>query len=419
MKRGDCAPAVGIGFGGLRFGGWGLAVAAALALTSSPLLAQAAKAPAGAPASASAATAPGPTTAPGGNPINSPQAAATSAAAPGTAAPQATAAEPAVNAKPAPGAGSYTPMKPTPGKGMPIDGAYGFQTQYSPIGDYGLWMHDAVLLPIIVAIALLVLLLLLWVIVRFRRGANPVPSKTTHNTLVEVIWTLVPVLILVGIAVPSISLLAKQYKPAPAKALTVKATGYQWYWGYTYPDNGGFEVISNMLPEEEALKRGEPPHLGADNRMVVPAGEPIRLQTTGADVIHSFAVPSLWFKLDAVPGRINEKVLFIKEPGVYYGQCSELCGARHGYMPIVVEALPRAQFESWVLKQGGTIVPPKKTPAGEIIPETAPAAAPSQQPESAIPGAPGAGAAPSPIPATSAEGPKAAAPASPAAAPKA
>jgi cytochrome c oxidase subunit 2 len=205
----------------------------------------------------------------------------------------------------------------------------------------------------IVPITLLVLALLGYVILKFRASVNPTPSRTSHNTLIEVIWTLVPVLILVGIAIPSIQLLAKQYTPPPAKALTIKATGYQWYWGYTYPDNGGFEVISNMLPEADAKKRGEPPHLGADFRMVVPAGEPIRLQTTGADVIHAFAVPSLWFKLDAVPGRINEKVLFIEKPGVYYGQCSELCGARHAYMPIVVEALPRDKFNAWVLTQAG------------------------------------------------------------------
>jgi len=252
-------------------------------------------------------------------------------------------------------AGGYVPMKPTPGKGMPVDGAIWFQDQYSPIGEYGLWMHDVILMPIITVISLFVLLLLLWVMARYRRGKNPNPSKTSHNTLIEVIWTGVPVLILLGIAVPSIDLLAKQYKSPPEDALTVKVNGYQWYWGYEYPDNGDFEVISNMLDEEEALKRGEPPHLGVDNRMVVPVGVPIRIQTIGKDVIHSFAVPSLWFKLDAVPGRINEKTMLIEEPGVYYGQCSELCGARHGYMPIAVEALPKDKFEAWVLEQGGEV----------------------------------------------------------------
>lgn len=266
---------------------------------------------------------------------------------------------------------SYTPMAPTPGKGMPVDKGIDFQDQYSELGEYAHWLDTGVLLPIIVAISLLVLGLLLWIIVRYRAAANPVPSRVTHNTTIEVIWTLVPVLILVGVAVPSIDLLAKQYKPAPADAVTVKVTGYQWYWGYTYPDNGDFEVVSNMLTEEDAIKRGEPFQLAVDNRMVVPAGEPIRLITTASDVIHSFSVPSLWFKMDAVPGRSNEKMLIIKEPGVYYGQCSELCGARHGFMPIAVEALPRAKFDAWVRAQGGTV----KGDEVAAAPAAAPAAA--------------------------------------------
>ncbi|MDP3549464.1 MAG: cytochrome c oxidase subunit II [Novosphingobium sp.] len=274
-------------------------------------------------------------------------------------------------------AGSYTPMAPTPGKGMPVDKGWTFQDQYSPTGEEALFMHDVILMPVIVAISVLVLILLVVVAAKFNKRANPVASKTSHNTLIEVVWTLVPVLILVVIAVPSIRLLAHQYDPAPKGAVTVKVTGYQWYWGYTYPDNGGFEVISNMLPDEEALKRGEPAQLAVDNRMVVPAGEPIRIQTIGSDVIHAFAVPSLWFKLDAVPGRINEKVLMIKEPGVYYGQCSELCGARHGYMPIAVEALPRDKFEAWVKTQPGGTVGPAEAAAPAVVPAAAPAEAPA------------------------------------------
>lgn len=304
--------------------------------------------------------------------------AAPAPAAPVAAAPAADAAAPAAAASAAPAdKGSYTPMKPTEGKGQPVAKGMTFQDQYSPNGQEALAMHDYLLMPVITVIALFVLLLLLLVMVRFNRRANPVASKTSHNTTIEIIWTVIPVLILVVIAVPSIRLLAHQYAPAPKGALTVKATGYQWYWGYTYPDNGGFEVISNILPDAEAIKRGEQPQLAADNRMVVPAGEPIRLQTTGSDVIHAFAVPSLWFKLDAVPGRINEKVLFIKEPGVYYGQCSELCGARHGYMPIVVEALPRPKFEEWVKAQGGTVGAPAAgatTTAAAAPAKTTPAA---------------------------------------------
>ncbi|WP_067734938.1 cytochrome c oxidase subunit II [Novosphingobium naphthalenivorans] len=269
-------------------------------------------------------------------------------------------------------AGSYTPMKPTEGVGMPVPEGIGLQDQYSKIGEYGAWIHNDVLLPIITIITLLVLVLLIVVMVRFNRRANPVASKTSHNTVIEVIWTLVPVLILIGIAVPSIDLIAKQYKPAPKGALTIKVTGNQWFWTYGYPDNGDFEVVSNMLnvPGQPTINNGVrevgsepwdgPSHLEVDNRMVVPAGEPIRLQVTAADVIHSFAVPSLWFKLDAVPGRINEKVLMIEKPGVYYGQCSELCGAKHGYMPIAVEALPRDKYDAWVLTHAGGVIDGQK-----------------------------------------------------------
>jgi len=266
---------------------------------------------------------------------------------------------------------AYVPMKPTAGKGMPVEAGVNVQHQYSQLGHTAQGFHNA-LVWVMAVISGFVLVLLVYTMVRFRKGANPTPSKTTHNTMIEVVWTLVPVLILVGIAIPSISLLAKQYEVPPKDALTVKVTGYQWYWGYTYPDNGGFEVISNMLPEEEAIANGEPSHLAADHRMVVPVGVPIRLQTTAADVIHSFAVPSIWFKSDAVPGRINEKIMQIDEPGVYYGQCSELCGARHGYMPIAVEALPMDKFEEWVREQGGTVAGDKAADApAEATDETA------------------------------------------------
>ncbi|GAB4472741.1 MAG: hypothetical protein OHK0018_02760 [Erythrobacter tepidarius] len=307
---------------------------------------------------------------------SAPAAVAVDAPAPAAAAPAADAAA-AVEAP----ASTYTPMAPTEGKGMPTDPRSGepgamaksltFQDQYTDNGEYALGMHNYVLLPVITTISLFVLGLLLWVIVRFNRRANPVASKTTHNTMIEVVWTIVPVIILVVIAVPSITLLARQYETPPADAVTIKATGYQWYWGYTYPDHGEIEVISNMLDNAEALKRGEPTHLAVDNRMVVPAGVPLRIQTTATDVIHAFAVPSLWFKMDAVPGRLNEKMLTIKEPGVYYGQCSELCGARHAYMPIVVEALPPAEFAAWVKAQGGTMPGEAAAPAAAAAAEPA------------------------------------------------
>ncbi len=278
----------------------------------------------------------------------------------------------------------YTPMKPTEGIGMPTAKAIDFQEQFTENGQYAKWINNAILLPLITVISLLVLGLLFWIMIRFRRAANPEPSKTTHNTFIEIVWTLLPVLILLGIAYPSLDLLAKQFKPAPKEAVTVKVTGYQWYWGYTYPDHGGFEVVSNMLKEQAEVKSGErfrtendgPEQLAVDNRLVVPAGVPIRLQITASDVIHSFAVPSLWFKLDAVPGRLNEKQLLIQKPGVYFGQCSELCGARHGYMPIAVEALPPEKFAAWIKAKGGAMPADKAAEAAKPAAATAvPAAA--------------------------------------------
>jgi cytochrome c oxidase subunit 2 len=299
-------------------------------------------------------------------------------------------------------------MKPTAGIGMPVDGGISLQDQYSPLGTYAHWIHNVVLVPLIFAISIFVLVLLLWVVVRYNKRRNPVASKTSHNTFIEIVWTLVPVLILVGIAIPSIDLLAKQFKPAPAKALTVKVTGNQWFWTYDYPDNGGFEITSYMLnlPGQPTINNGVrevgsdpsdgPSHLEVDNRLVLPVGEPIRMQITASDVIHSFAVPSLWFKLDAVPGRINEKVLMIDRPGVYYGQCSELCGVKHGYMPIAVEALPRAEFNKWVLTQSGGAIDHQPAPPAAAAPaaETAPAAAPAAAPSAAA--APAAPASPAP-----------------------
>jgi cytochrome c oxidase subunit 2 len=307
----------------------------------------------------------------------------------------------------APDAGSYVPMTPTEGIGMPVPKGIGFQKQFSADGEYAAWMHDAILLPIIVVITLFVLVLLLWVMARYNKRKNPVPSKTSHNTLIEIVWTLLPVLILVVIAVPSFRLLASQYEPAPEKALTVKVTGNQWYWTYSYTDNGGFEVISNMLNQkgqpvvnagirEAGSKPWDgPAQLEVDNRLVLPVGEKIRIQATAADVIHAFAVPSLWFKIDAVPGRINERVMQIEKPGVYYGQCSELCGARHGYMPIAIEALPRDKFNAWVMTHAGAKIDGQPEPAAApAAGASEPAADASAAPAADASAAPSASAAP-------------------------
>jgi cytochrome c oxidase subunit II len=288
-------------------------------------------------------------------------------------------AAPAVTASPAraavatPAVAAPAASAPVAGIGQPVAGGLGIQTQVTPNGRDALWMHDALLMPIIVAISLFVLGLLFWASFRYRRKANPVASKTSHNTLIEVAWTLIPVLILVVISVPSISLLAAQYKPVGKNAITIKAIGNQWYWSYEYPDNGGFEVTANMLPDAEAKKRGEPRLLATDNRVVLPVGVPIRLLTTSNDVIHAWAVPAFWTQMDAVPGRINEASFTIEKPGVYYGQCNQICGARHGYMPITVEAVSKEAFAAWVASKGGTMKGEKPAAAAAATPVVSPA----------------------------------------------
>jgi cytochrome c oxidase subunit 2 len=277
---------------------------------------------------------------------------------------------------------SVTRSAPDATVGQPTQN-WGFQPQVTPIGQEAAWFHNAILMPLITIVSVFVLLLMLYVIVRFRRSANPTPSRTTHNTLLEVAWTLVPVLILVAIAVPSIRLLAHQYSP-PKADLTVKVTGNQWYWTYSYPDHGDFEIVSNMLSEDEAKRRGEPRLLAVDERMVVPVGATVKLIITSADVIHSWGVPAFWVKNDAVPGRLNENWFKAERPGVYYGQCFELCGARHAYMPITVEVVPQAQFAAWVASKGGTVPGAPQAKSGDetaTSPITNPGAA---QPKPAV-----------------------------------
>jgi cytochrome c oxidase subunit 2 len=244
--------------------------------------------------------------------------------------------------------------------GVPTPGRKGIQEQVTALGQQAADFHNHWLLLMCVAISIFVLGLLGWTIIRYRRGANPTPSRTSHNTMIEVIWTLVPVLILVAIAIPSIRLIRAQYSPPPAD-LTVKVIGNQWYWTYQYPDNGGFEVVSNMLKEQKDVKPGDryrtdadgPPLLAADERLVIPAGKIVKFIVTSNDVIHAFAIPAFWTKIDANPGRLNETWVKVDRPGVYFGQCSELCGARHGFMPIAVEVVPEATFNAWLASKGG------------------------------------------------------------------
>lgn len=216
--------------------------------------------------------------------------------------------------------------------------------------------NDGVMI-VMAVVVILVMALLMYAMVRFNARSNPVPSKTSHNTLIEVIWTVVPILILVGIAVPSFSLLVAEHDPAravpgydPEKALTVKATGVQWYWTYDYPDNGDISFDSNMLLDNEITDPATQPRLLAvDNQMVVPTGTVVRMQVIAdpEGVIHSFAVPSLGFKIDAIPGRLNETWFLVEKEGVYYGQCSELCGRDHAFMPIAIHAVSPEKFTAW------------------------------------------------------------------------
>jgi cytochrome c oxidase subunit II len=270
---------------------------------------------------------------------------------------------------------------PSMAAGQPVPKGYELQTQVTPVGRQAEWMHNVILMPIITAISIFVLLLLFWASWRYRAKANPVPSKVSHNTTIEVIWTLAPVAILLVISLFSFDLLHAQFKPVGKDAITLKAVGNQWYWTYEYPDNGGFEITSNMLPDAEAKKRGEPRLLATDNRVFLPVGVPIRLQTTSNDVIHAWALPAFWTQMDAVPGRINEASFLIEKPGVYYGQCGNICGARHGFMPITVEAVSLADFNRWVISKGGKPKGAPDAPAAAPASNAAAAATPVSKPK--------------------------------------
>lgn len=224
--------------------------------------------------------------------------------------------------------------------GQPAPWEWTLQQSGSPVMDNIVWFHNF-LFVLITLITLFVLALLVIVVVKFNARANPVPSRTTHNTLIEVAWTLVPVLILVGISVPSFRLLFLELD-VPKADLTIKATGKQWYWSYAYPDNGKFEFDSLMAQDKQ------PRLLGVDNEMVVPVNKVVRVQVTGADVIHAFALPAFGVKIDAIPGRLNETWFKATKTGMFYGQCSELCGKDHAFMPIAIRVVEDQEFASWV-----------------------------------------------------------------------
>ena len=232
----------------------------------------------------------------------------------------------------------------TPGYAVP--GEITFQTAAT---DHAQQIHDFhnLLLVIITIVTLFVMALLLWVMIRYNSRVNPKPSSFSHNTLVEVIWTAVPVVILVLIFIPSMRLLYDG-DVIPPPDLTIKAIGHQWNWSYEYPDNGNFSFLAEMLSDADAKKANEPRLLGATNHVVVPIGKVVRVIVTSQDVIHSWTVPAFGVKVDAVPGRLNELWFKANREGTFFGQCSELCGVNHAFMPIEVDVVSQERFEQWL-----------------------------------------------------------------------
>ncbi|WP_374389234.1 cytochrome c oxidase subunit II, partial [Brevundimonas sp.] len=247
--------------------------------------------------------------------------------------------------------------------GQPTPGGIDLQPAASPLKHDAIWFHNIILMPIITAITLLVLGLLVWIVIRYNKKSNPTPARWSHNTAIEIIWTVAPVVILLIISLFSFRLLFA-YHDMPTPDLTVKVTGNQWNWAYEYPDQGVAEYISNMLPEEEARARGVPYRLAADEPMVVPVGQTVRLLVTAADVIHAVALPAFGLKTDAVPGKVNETWFKAERTGVFYGQCSELCGVDHAFMPLQINVVTQAEFARWVASKGGSMTPPAVAAAG-------------------------------------------------------
>ena len=265
--------------------------------------------------------------------------------------------------------------------GKPTDGGIALQPAAAQLKVDAIWFHDIILLPIITIITLFVLALLIWVMVRYNKRSNPVPAKFSHNTTIEVIWTLVPVLILMVIAIFSFKLLFA-YHDMPKPALTVKAIGYQWYWGYEYPDQEIAEITSTMLSEEEVAAKGlssDLYRLAASEPLVVPVNKVVRVQVTAVDVIHNFAMPAFGLKTDAVPGRLNETWFKADRIGTFYGQCSELCGVKHAFMPIEIKVVSQADFDAWVAAKKAPPAPAATAaaPEGAAAPAVTPTAAPA------------------------------------------
>jgi cytochrome c oxidase subunit 2 len=230
----------------------------------------------------------------------------------------------------------------------PVPKGIGFQPPATEIMRRIEWFHNGILLWTCILIVGFVLALLLWIMIRYNAKANPKPASFSHNTWLEVIWTAVPVIILVVIAIPSFNLLAYEERMPPKVDLTVKAIGSQWYWDYEFPDSGGFSFTSKMLEKEKALAAGVPFRLATTQPVYLPVGKTIKIIITATDVIHSWTIPAFGVKKDAVPGRLNEIWFKPEQEGVFYGQCSELCGAMHAFMPIEVHVVSEAEYNAWV-----------------------------------------------------------------------
>ena len=228
---------------------------------------------------------------------------------------------------------------------QPKDWQLGFQNPASDGMRDIVNFHNNLLLPIIIAISVFVLFLMLYACVRFRASANPNPSKRTHNVTVEILWTLIPCLILIVMAVPSFKILYKQ-DTIPKADLTIKAVGYQWYWGYEYPDEN--IIFDSYMIEEKDLRADQPRLLTVDHEVVVPVNKVVKVLITANDVLHAWALPAFGVKRDAVPGRINETWFKAEKEGTYYGQCSELCGIKHAFMPITVKVVSEEDYQEWL-----------------------------------------------------------------------
>ena len=266
--------------------------------------------------------------------------------------------------------------------GQPTPGAWDMQPGAAPLRYQQMFFHNYILFPITTLIALFVAALLLWCIFRFNKKANPEPARFSHNTPIEIIWTVVPVLILMFIAIFSFKLLYA-FHDMPPPDVTVKATGNQWYWSYEYPDLKIAEYTSNILPEEKAGKALY--RLAVDNPIVVPVNKVVRVLTTGADVIHAWTIPAFGVKIDAIPGKMNQTWFKADRVGTYYGQCSELCGINHAFMPIEVRVVSEPQFEAWVASKGGSM--PGSAPAASSAAAVASASASSAPATSSAPAA--------------------------------